>query len=96
MTQQQIMEAKAIEDLEVETLQAIFKGQKEKVKQFYEKAERLYIQGSDYTRSIIAHKFISPLGQLLEMNYSWGREYLNLFPQQLKTAYCRQINSSGI
>ena len=96
MKTQKIIEAKEIENLELETLNAIFEGQKEKVKKLYLKAEKLLIKGSDQTRTLVANKFILPLSQLLEMNYSWGREYLNLFPQQLKAEYCRQINSSGI
>ncbi len=96
MKTQQIMETKEIEELELETIEAIFKGQKEKVKKLYDKAENLFSKGSDYTRSLISNKFIFPLTQLLEMNYSWGREYLNLFPVQLRSEYCRQINSSGI
>ncbi len=96
MTKKQKTDVREIEDLELKTLDAIFKGQKEKVKKLYVKVERLFVKGNDYTRSIIANKFIFPLSQLLEMNYSWGREYLNLFPSQLKAEYCRQINSSGI
>ena len=96
MTKQQNTDVQEIEDLEIETLNAIFKGQKDKVKKLYGKVEHLFVKGSDYSRSIIANKFIFPLSQLLEMNYSWGREYLNLFPSQLKAEYCRQINSSGI
>lgn len=96
MTKQQNTDAKKIEDLELETLNAIFNGQKKKAKKLYGKAESLFNRGSDYTRSLIANKFILPLSQLLEMNYSWGREYLNLFPRQLKAAHSRQINSSGI
>lgn len=96
MTKLQNTHARDIEDLELETLHAIFKGQKEKVKKLYGKAEHLFIKGNNYTKSIIANKFIFPLSQLLEMNYSWGSEYLNLFPQQLKAEYYRQINSSGI
>lgn len=96
MTKQQNTDAQEIEDLELETLNAIFKGQKDKVKKLYGKVEHLFVKGSDYTRSLIANKFIFPLSQLLEMNYSWGREYLNLFPAKLKAEYWRQINSSGI
>ena len=96
MTKQQNMEVREMEDLELETLDAIFRGQKEKVQKFFGKAERLFVKGNSCTRSLIANKFIFPLSQLLEMNYSWGREYLNLFPHHLKAAYCRQINSSEI
>jgi hypothetical protein len=92
----QNVNAKEIEELELETLDAIFTGQQSNVKKLYSRAEQLFISGNDYTRSLIANKFIFPLSQLLEMNYSWGREYLNLFPQQLKAEYCRQINASGI
>jgi hypothetical protein len=96
MTKQQNTDAQEIEDLKLETLNAIFKGQKDKVKKLYDKVEILFTKGSDYTRSLIANNFIFPLSTLLEMNYSWGREYLNLFPSQLNAEYCRQINSSGI
>ena len=96
MAKQQKTDVQEIEDLELETLNTIFKGQKDKVKNLYGKIEHFFVKGSDYTRSIIANKFIFPRSQLLEMIYSWGREYLNLFPLQLKAECCRQINSSGI
>lgn len=91
-----ILEAKEIEELELATLDAIFKGQKEKVTKLYGKVERQFVKGGEYSRSLIANNFIFPLSQLLEMNYSWGREYLNLFPVQLKAEYRKQINSSGV
>ena len=96
MTQQQITDALEIEDLELETLNAILDGQKDKVKKLYGKVEHLFVKGSDYNRSIIANRFIFPISQLLEMNYSWGRKYLNLFPPQLKAEYYRQVYASGI
>lgn len=89
-------EFQKIQQLKVETLQAIFKGQKKKVVGRLGKAEQLFQKGSDYTRSIISNTFIFPLSQLLEMNYSWGKDYLSLFPKQLKKEHCRQIYSSGI
>lgn len=89
-------EIRKVEALGSETIQAIFKGQKEKVIRLYGKVERMFGKGNSYTRSLVSNKFILPLSQLLEMNYSWGREYLALFPVQLKTEYYRQIYSSGI
>lgn len=96
MTIEQKNEVQEIEDLEVKTIQAIFNGRKEIVIRLYGKVEQLFNKGTDYTRSIISNKFILPLSQLLEMNYSWGKEYLILFPKQLQAEYCRQIYSSGI
>lgn len=89
-------ESRTIEKLESETLQAIFNGQKGKVIELYGKVEQLFIKGNSLTRTIISNKFILPLSQLLEMNYGWGKEYLNLFPGQLKAEYCRQIYSAGM
>lgn len=96
MEKQQNKDSLEIEELEIKTLDAIFKGQKNEVKKLYGKVEHLFVKGNEYTRTLIANKFIFPLSQLLEMNYSWGREYLNLFPPQLKVEYYRQINSSAI
>lgn len=87
---------KEIETLETETLNAILKGQKETVKSLFSKAELLFREGSASTRSLVTNKFIFPLSTLMEMNYSWGREYLDLFPKLLKAEYRRQIYSSGI
>lgn len=89
-------EIRKIEELESETLQAIFQGQRNKVIYLYEKVEQLFSKGSSCTRNLISNRFILPLSQLLEMNYSWGREYINLFPNQLKTEYRKQIYSSGM
>lgn len=96
MTKQHNPEVLQIEELEQETRLAIFKGQQERVKFLFEKAERLFTTACDNTRAMMANKFILPITQLLEMNFNWGRKYLNLFPRQLKAEYCRQINSSGI
>jgi len=89
-------ELKEVEVLEIETIQAIFKGQKETVIRLFSKVEELFTKGSEFTRSLIANKFVYPLSQLLEMNYSWGKEYLNLFPHRLKAEYFRQIYSTGV
>ncbi len=96
MSTQEITQSKEIEALELATLDAIFNGDTVKVTTLFGKAERLFIKGNKYTRSLIANKFIFPLTTLLEMNYSWGRDYLILFPQQLKAEYCRQFNAFGI
>jgi hypothetical protein len=96
MTTNQTTDVEKIEDLKIKTLNAIFRGQKDKVQKLYGKVESLYIKGSDLTRILIANKFIFPISQLLEIKYSQGSEFLNGFPSQLKTEYYRQINSSGI
>lgn len=90
------IEANEIEALGLETINAIYQGQKSKVEQIYGKVERLLVNGSDLSRSLIADKFVLPISQLLEMNYSWGREYLKLFPDRLRMEYYRQVNASGI
>lgn len=69
MTKQQNTEVREIEDLELETLDAIFRGQKEKVKKFFGKAERLFIKGNSYTRSLIANAFIFPLSNKINLHY---------------------------
>lgn len=96
MTKQEITDLEQIALLKCQTHHAILHGHKGKVKELYQQVERHFINGGDSTRSLIANSFIFPVAQLLEMNYSWGCEYLNLFPVQLKAEYCRQINSSGI
>lgn len=58
MTKQQNTNAREMEDLELETLHAIFKAQKEKVKKLYDKAEHLFTKGNNYSKSIIANKFV--------------------------------------
>lgn len=95
MTKQQQSEEKEIEELSLKTVDAIFSRRKEKAKKLYGKAEKLFIKGNSYTRSLLAHKFIYPISHVLEMNYSWGKEDTFLFPPTLHTEYCRQINSSG-
>lgn len=82
--------AKEIEDLELETLEAIYSGKKETVKKLCGKTEQLFIKGSEKTRSLIINKFFVPLSRLLEMNYSWGREYLGLLPSQFKAESYKQ------
>lgn len=90
------VDVKTIDDLGQETIDAILSDQPEKVTKIYEKVEKLFIKGNDYTRSLINNNFIFPISHFLEMNYSWGRQYLNLFPRHLKAEYCGQINASGI
>jgi len=96
MTTQNEPGSAEIEALELSTLQAILKGQNDKVLTLYNKVERLFKKGNEYTRSLIATRFIRPLSMLLEMNYSWGREYLTMFPAALKAEYRRQIYSTGV
>lgn len=86
-------EIRRIERLEAETVGAIFRGQKQTVIGLYAKVERLFSRGNGHTRVLIARKFIFPLGQLLEMNAGWGREYLDLFPRQLRNEYLERAYS---
>lgn len=96
MTTQQDINAHEIEALGQETINAIYQGRNGKVKQLYLQVERLLVNGSDHTRPLIANKFVLPISHLMEMNYSWGREYLKLFPERLRAEYYRQVNTSGI
>jgi hypothetical protein len=89
-------EMQQIDQLIAETTKAIIQWQTKKVMNLFRKTEKLFDKGNDYTRSLISNKFIFPITHLLEMNYSWGREYLALLPNHLKTEYQRQIYSSGI
>lgn len=85
-----------IEKLRNETIQAITSWQAKKVKSLFKRTEQIYVKGSDYTKSIIANSIVYPITHLLEMNYSWGKEYLEMLPLNLKAEYHRQIYSSGI
>ena len=85
-----------IDRIEAQTLDSIYKGQKNTVVKLYQKMEGIFISGNEYTKNLIANKFIYPISLLLEMNYSWGKEYLDLFPKSLKGEYRRQLYSSGI
>ena len=85
-----------IEEMEQETIHAIFKGEKQKVIVLYRMVEQIWTKGNTYTRTLIANQFILPLSQQLEMHYSRGKEYLNLFPKQLKLEYIRQIHGLGV
>lgn len=96
MKSQNEIQSDEIDQLELETLDAIQKGESNKVLDLYLKVEQLFEKGTDYSRSLIANKFIYPLSTLLEMNYSWGRKYLEMFPCKIKTEYYKQIYSSGV
>lgn len=87
MKTQNAQETVEIEGISLENIDIILSDQPEKVKEIYIKVDCLFIKGSDYIRSLIANKFIFPIFQLLEMNYSWCREYLNLFILQIKAEY---------
>ncbi len=96
MITDQPTEYKEIENLENRTIKAIFKGRRERVLRIYEKVEQMFITGGESTRSIIVMVYILPLTQHLELNFSWGKPYLDLLPKQLRVEYCRQINQSGL
>ncbi|KIA90638.1 DUF7674 family protein [Kaistella jeonii] len=96
MTIKEKTELLKIKDLEIKTIKKIYKEQKDSVIRLYGKVEQMFSKGNYFTRSIIGNNYITPLSQRLEMNYSWGKQYLDLFPQNLKVEYSRQIYSSGI
>lgn len=89
-------ELNLIQRLEVKTLKAILNGQQNNVLQLFKKVEQLFVDGGNYSKTIISNSYILPLTRLLEMNYSWGREYLMLFPEQLKREYYKQVYSTAI
>lgn len=94
MTTEQNKELLKIRELEQQTLKAIFEARTKTVVKLYEKAEQLFIKGTSFTRLVIANEFIDPLSRLLEMNYSWGKQFLQLLPQQLKAEYRKQLYST--
>lgn len=96
MTTKQKTQYQEIGNLEKRTIKAMYKGKKERVLRIYEKVEQMFSKGTENTRSIIIVAYLLPLSQLLELNYGWGKQYLDLLPQQLKVEYCRQINQSGL
>ncbi len=85
-----------IDSIEQQILDSIHKGDVENVKQLYGTMECHFQKGSEYTKDLIANRFLHPLTSLLEMNYSWGKQFLDIMSKNLKHEYCSQIYSSGI
>lgn len=94
MKTQEDINVNEIDALGSETLSAIYQGQKDKVILLYAKVESVLMTGSELSRSLIATRFVLPISRLLEMNYSWGKEYLKLFPELLRMEYYRQVNAT--
>lgn len=57
------MKDQTVEDIEQETIQAIFNGEKQRVIVLYRKVEQIWSMGNVYTRTLVANKFILPLSQ---------------------------------
>lgn len=96
MTTLQLTEMQRIDALEKDTISAINQEDTECIKQLFSEAENMFINGTEFTKSLISNLYILPVTQILEMYFLWGKQYLGLLPKNLKEEYKRQINLTCI
>jgi len=75
------------------TKTAIISGNIARAKKCLAHAERLLILGSNETQSVIANVYVYSVSSFMELRHC---NISNLFPQNLKAVYLKQINASGV
>jgi len=75
------------------TQKLIVSGNIQRVKKCLAVAERLLKNGNTETRNVIAGVYIHSVSTFMEMRHC---SISGLFPQDLKAAYIKQINTTGI
>ena len=75
------------------TKTAIISGNIIRAKNCLALVERLFLNGSYETRSVISNVYVFSVSSFLELRHC---SISNLFPKNLKLEYIKQINSSGV
>lgn len=75
------------------TKSAIISGNINRAKKFLSLAERLLVEGSSETKSVISNVYVYSVSSFLELRHC---NISNLFPASLKAEYNKQVNASGV
>lgn len=85
-----------VKELKSKVLQNILDNNPVRVKQLCYSVGKLFSKTNDLGKTYINNLFILPVTLMIEADFKNRKQFLNLFPMNLKSEYVKQIYHSGI
>ena len=85
-----------VKELKSKVLQNILDNNPVRVKQLCYSVGKLFSKTNDLSKTYINNLFILPVTLMIEADFKNRKQFLNLFPMNLKSEYVKQIYHSGI
>ena len=96
MKMKQTISLDEVKELKRKVLQNILDNNPVRVKQLCYSVGKLFSKTNDLGKTYINNLFILPVTLMIEADYKNRKQFLNLFPMNLKSEYVKQIYHSGI
>ena len=96
MKMKQTISLDEVKELKSKVLQNILDNNPVRVKQLCYSVGKLFSKTNDLGKTYINNLFILPVTLMIEADYKNRKQFLNLFPMNLKSEYVKQIYHSGI
>ena len=85
-----------VKELKSKVLQNILDNNPVRVKQLCYSVGKLFSKTNDLGKTYINNLLILPVTLMIEADFKNRKQFLNLFPMNLKSEYVKQIYHSGI
>ena len=96
MKMKQTISLDEVKELKCKVLQIILDNNPVRVKQLCYSVGKLFSKTNDLSKTYINNLFILPVTLMIEADFKNRKQFLNLFPMNLKSEYVKQIYHSGI
>ncbi|WP_282631083.1 hypothetical protein [Empedobacter sedimenti] len=96
MKMKQMISLDEVKELKSKVLQNILDNNPARVKQLCYSVGKLFSKTNDLGKTYINNLFILPVTLMIEADFKNRKQFLNLFPMNLKSEYVKQIYHSGI
>ncbi len=96
MKMKQTISLDEVKELKSKVLQNILDNNPVRVKQLCYSVGKLFSKTNDLSKTYINNLFILPVTLMIEADFKNRKQFLNLFPMNLKSEYVKQIYHSGI
>lgn len=96
MKMKQTISLDEVKELKSKVLQNILDNNPVRVKQLCYSVGKLFSKTNDLGKTYINNLFILPVTLMIEADFKNRKQFLNLFPMNLKSEYVKQIYHSGI
>ena len=96
MKMKQTISLDEVKELKSKVLQNILDNNPVRVKQLCYSVGKLFSKTNDLGKTYINNLLILPVTLMIEADFKNRKQFLNLFPMNLKSEYVKQIYHSGI
>lgn len=96
MKMKQTISLDEVKELKSKVLQNILDCNPTRVKQLCYSVGKLFSKTNDLGKTYINNLFILPVTLMIEADYKNRKQFLDLFPMNLKSEYIKQIYHTGL